>query len=440
MAGRGGGDAVTWAPSRVVPAAPWALRGSAVCRGWPPHHPPAPRAPGVLSCPRGRPTRRAPPRCSPCAHTCTHVANARGHTKDTQDPNHGPINPAAGRRALSKSQICSPKASTRVVLSPPSELPPPLLAPLPLPVSTQAPPEPAQPQQPGHPPPSLLPLPTPWPHAPLEVPQRLLGAGHAVEEPFSPPVVAVPAAEAHPGRQLQLDVVGLLGPRPQELEAALGVEEDGVGVLLVVGYDRLEGVELPRGERDKRTSAGQNLSGGSRETLRPPKAGARGMPRNACRWGSTSPKKPPPSPYRHLPGVGAAWVNQTRVLCAARMLSTFHPLQEPQRRMEGPLEPPRSGVTAPRRALQPHRPGNPHLGLAAPLVPIPTLPDTTTTSPPSTFPLTPEENPRPHPTPPPASPGEQFQLGFLRKKHARVLPPSPQPPARPPQPRAQPFY
>lgn len=67
-------------------------------------------------------------------------------------------------------------------------------------------------------------------------------------------VIAVPPAEAHPGRQLQLDVVGLLGSRPQELEAAVGVEEDGVGVLIVVGYDRLEGVELPREERDRRTS------------------------------------------------------------------------------------------------------------------------------------------------------------------------------------------
>lgn len=85
--------------------------------------------------------------------------------------------------------------------------------------------------------------------SPLQAPQSLLAAGQAVEEPVPLGVVAVPPAEAHPGWQLQLDVVGLLGPRPQELEAALGVEEDAVGVLLSVGYDCLEGVELPKGER-----------------------------------------------------------------------------------------------------------------------------------------------------------------------------------------------
>lgn len=86
------------------------------------------------------------------------------------------------------------------------------------------------------------------------MPQSLLAAGQAVEEPVPLRVVAISPAEAHPGRQLQLDVVGLLGPRPQELEATIGVEEDGVGVLLIVSYDRLEGVELPKGEQDRRTS------------------------------------------------------------------------------------------------------------------------------------------------------------------------------------------
>lgn len=91
-------------------------------------------------------------------------------------------------------------------------------------------------------------------HAPLQVPQSRLAAGQAVEEPIPLRVVAVPPAEAHPGRQLQLDVVRLLGPRPQELEAALRVEEDGIGVLIIVGYDCLEGVELPKGQQDRQTS------------------------------------------------------------------------------------------------------------------------------------------------------------------------------------------
>lgn len=104
------------------------------------------------------------------------------------------------------------------------------------------------------------PLPLPAPHgpprhhAPLQVPQSPLAAGQAVEEPVPLRVIAVPPAEAHPGRQLQLDVVGLLGPRPQELEATIGVEEYGIGVLVIVGYDCLEGVELPKGEQDRRTS------------------------------------------------------------------------------------------------------------------------------------------------------------------------------------------
>lgn len=195
------------------------------------------------------------PRVAPPAHT--HTCHTHWNTKNPQDPNHRPTNPAAEiRRAPSKNQICPPKPSTRMVLSPPQRISSPAACSPASSSSTQAPPEPARPQQPLRPPPSLLPLPTPSPHAPLEEPQRLLGTGHAVEEPLSPPVIAVPSAEAHPGRQLQLDVVGLLGPRTQELEAALGVEEDGVGVILVVGDGCLEGVELPRGEQETRTSPG----------------------------------------------------------------------------------------------------------------------------------------------------------------------------------------
>lgn len=102
-------------------------------------------------------------------------------------------------------------------------------------------------------------------HAPLQPPQSLLAVGQAVEEPVPLRVIAVPSAEAHPGRQLQLDVVGLLGPRPQELEAAIRVEEDDIGILIIVGYDCLEGVELSRGEQDRRTSQGQDSSGGLRQ-------------------------------------------------------------------------------------------------------------------------------------------------------------------------------
>lgn len=112
---------------------------------------------------------------------------------------------------------------------------------------------------------TLLPLAIPTAprcHAPLQVPQSLLAAGQAVEEPVPLRVIAVAPAEAHPGWQLQLDVVGLLGSRPQELEASIGVEEDAVGVLIVVGYDCLEGVELPGGERDRWVAwRGRNTAG-----------------------------------------------------------------------------------------------------------------------------------------------------------------------------------
>lgn len=289
-----------WAPSRGVPAAPWAPRGSAGCRGWLLLFPLAPRAPGVPSCPRGRPTRRAPPRCSPCTHT---RARALDHQRPPSTPTTDPqIRLRKSGELRPKSQIRPPKPSTRTVLSPPQRPSPP---PARSPASSsfmQAPPEPAQPQQPVRPPTSLLPLPTPSPHAPLEAPQRLLGAGHAVEEPFSPPVVAVPAAEAHPGRQLQLDIVGFFGPRPQELEAALGVEEDGVGVLLVVGYGCLEGVELPRGEQDTRASPGQNPSRGAQNPWDPQGQGsglrylAPRTPKRTQVGQHLPPKKPPRHP------------------------------------------------------------------------------------------------------------------------------------------------
>lgn len=232
------------------------------------------------------------------------------------------------------------------------------------------------------------------------MPQSLLAAGQAVEKPVPLRIVAVPPAEAHPGRQLQLDVVGFFGPCPQELEATIGVEEDGVSVLIVVGYDRLEGVELPKGEQDRRTSRRGRIPAedqdreGDRgcDSHLPTHSSAHKHPkRTLCRpahnsWGRTG------------AGAARAWPNP----CATCGENAQHPPRESVTQpdhplsaasvQECPLELSHREVTTPSHAQEHPRPCNPRTGLACCSPGTPRSHPAPHTSKPHSIPSAPEEN------------------------------------------------
>lgn len=121
-------------------------------------------------------------------------------------------------------------------------------------------------------------------HSLVEVLDALLVGGDAVVRPLRPgedEVGDLPSAEAHPGGELDLHVVGLLlegtrsrvsrvgeggsvvgseprspglhylGPGSEEVQAPFGVEEERVGVGLVVANHGLECVDLRQRERER---------------------------------------------------------------------------------------------------------------------------------------------------------------------------------------------
>lgn len=63
-------------------------------------------------------------------------------------------------------------------------------------------------------------------------------------------VIDLPSAEAHPGRKLELDVVGLFGTRSKEMKAIGRIKKEGVGIGLIVCQNCLESIQL-WGEKEK---------------------------------------------------------------------------------------------------------------------------------------------------------------------------------------------
>jgi len=78
----------------------------------------------------------------------------------------------------------------------------------------------------------------------VEILHRLLSVSQAEIQRFSLQVVCFPSAEAHPGRKLQLDIVGLFGASSKELKTIGRIEKEGVGIRLIGCQNGLESVQL----------------------------------------------------------------------------------------------------------------------------------------------------------------------------------------------------